>query len=79
VQAWQDYESGTLRDAGPSIIGTGSGAGEAMTDDEKTRNLRDKVFRLKLQVKYLQKRNREQKQWINKLTNKNHPARRAGK
>ncbi len=49
------------------------------SDDEKTRNLRDKVYRLKLQVKYLQKRNKEQKQWINKLTNKNHPARRAGK
>jgi chaperonin cofactor prefoldin len=50
-----------------------------MTDDEKTRNLRDKVFRLELRVKDLQKRNKEQKQWINKLTNKNHPARRAGK
>ncbi len=52
---------------------------KASDDDEKTRNLRDKVYRLKLQVKYLQKRNKEQKQWINKLTNKNHPARRAGK
>jgi predicted RNase H-like nuclease (RuvC/YqgF family) len=51
-----------------------------MTDDEeKIRNLRDKVFRLKLRVKDLQKRNKEQKQWITKLTNKNHPARRAGK
>ena len=48
-------------------------------DDEKTRKLQDKVYWLKLQVKYLQKRNKEQKQWINKLTNKNHPARRAGK
>jgi chaperonin cofactor prefoldin len=50
-----------------------------MTDDEKTRNLQDKVFRLKLQVKYLQERNKELRQWIAKLTNKNHPARRAGK
>ena len=49
------------------------------SDDEKTRNLRDKVYRLKLQVKYLQERNKELRQWITKLTNKNHPARRAGK
>jgi chaperonin cofactor prefoldin len=49
------------------------------SDDEKTRNLRDKVFRLKLRVKVLQERNKELRQWITKLTNKNHPARRAGK
>jgi chaperonin cofactor prefoldin len=49
------------------------------SDDEKTRNLQDKVYRLEMRVKILQERNKEQKQWINKLTNKNHPARRAGK
>jgi hypothetical protein len=48
-------------------------------DDEKTRNLRDKVFRLQMRVKLLQTRNKELRQWIAKLTNKNHPARRAGK
>ena len=50
-----------------------------MTDDEKTRNLRDKVYRLQLRVKLLQERNKELRKWITKLTNKNHPARRAGK
>jgi chaperonin cofactor prefoldin len=50
-----------------------------MTDDEKTRNLQDKVYKLKLQVKYLQERNKELRQWITKLTNKTHEARRAGK
>jgi chaperonin cofactor prefoldin len=49
------------------------------SDDEKTRNLQDKVYWLELRVKILEARNKEQKQWINKLTNKNHPARRAGK
>jgi chaperonin cofactor prefoldin len=48
-------------------------------DDEKTRNLRDKVYRLKIRVKLLQARNKELRQWITKLTNKTHPARRAGK
>ena len=48
-------------------------------DDEKTRKLQDKVYWLEMRVKLLQARNKEQKQWINKLTNKNHPARRAGK
>jgi predicted RNase H-like nuclease (RuvC/YqgF family) len=48
-------------------------------DDKKTRKLRDKVYWLEMRVKILQERNKEQKQWINKLTNKNHPARRAGK
>jgi predicted RNase H-like nuclease (RuvC/YqgF family) len=79
MQARQDYPRGTLCNQGSSLSGFGSGSGATMTDDEKTRNLQDKVYRLKLQVKYLQKRNKEQKQWINKLTNKNHPARRAGK
>jgi hypothetical protein len=50
-----------------------------MTDDEKTRKLRDKVYRLELRVKLLQERNKELRQWITQLTNKNHPARRAGK
>jgi predicted RNase H-like nuclease (RuvC/YqgF family) len=79
MQTRQGYTGGTLRDPGPSLIGFSSGSGATMTDDEKTRNLQDKVYKLKLQVKYLQKRNKEQKQWITKLTNKNHPARRAGK
>jgi hypothetical protein len=48
-------------------------------DDEKTRKLQDKVYWLEMRVRLLQERNKEQKQWINKLTNKNHPARRAGK
>jgi len=48
-------------------------------DDEKTRKLLDKVYWLEMRVKLLQKRNKEQKQWITKLTNKTHEARRAGK
>jgi hypothetical protein len=48
-------------------------------DDEKTRKLRDKVFRLQMRVKLLQARNKELRQWITKLTTKNHPARRAAK
>jgi len=48
-------------------------------DDEKTRNLQDKVYWLEMRVKVLQERNKELRQWITKLTNKNHPARRAGK
>jgi hypothetical protein len=50
-----------------------------MTDDEKTRNLRDKVYLLEMRVKILQERNKELRQWITKPTTKNHPARRAGK
>jgi hypothetical protein len=50
-----------------------------MTDDEKTRSLQDKVYWLEMRVKLLQARNKELRQWIAKLTNKNHPARRAGK
>jgi hypothetical protein len=50
-----------------------------MTDDEKTRNLQDKVYWLKLQVKLLQERNKELLKCVRQLTNKNHPARRAGK
>ena len=49
------------------------------SDDEKTRNLQDKVYWLEMRVKLLQERNKELRQWITKLTNKNHPARRAGK
>jgi len=49
------------------------------SDDEKTRNLQDKVYWLEMRVKILQARNKELRQWINKLTNKNHEARRAGK
>ena len=49
------------------------------SEDEKTRNLQDKVYWLEMRVKILQERNKELRKWINKLTNKNHPARRAGK
>jgi len=49
-----------------------------MTDDE-TRKLRNKVYLLELRIRLLQARNKELRQWINKLTNKNHEARRAGK
>jgi hypothetical protein len=48
-------------------------------DDEKTRKLRNKVYLLELRIRLLQERNKELRQWINKLTNKNHEARRAGK
>jgi chaperonin cofactor prefoldin len=48
-------------------------------DDEKTRSLRDKVYWLEMRVKLLQARNKELRKWINKLTNKTHEARRAGK
>ena len=48
-------------------------------EDEKTRNLQDKVYWLQMRVKILQERNKEPRQWITKLTSKNHPARRAGK
>jgi hypothetical protein len=52
---------------------------ESETDDEKTRSLQDKVYWLEMRVKILQERNKELRQWITKLTTKNHPARRAGK
>ena len=50
-----------------------------MTDDEKTRKLQDKVYWLEMRLRISQERNKELRQWINRLTNKNHPARRAGK
>jgi cell division protein FtsB len=43
------------------------------------RTLQREAGKLKRQVEKLQARNKELRQWINKLTNKNHPARRAGK
>jgi hypothetical protein len=52
---------------------------KASDDDEKTRNLQDKVYWLEMRVKILQERNKELRQWITRLTSKNHPARRAGK
>jgi hypothetical protein len=79
MQARQDYPRGTLCNQGSSLSGFGSGSGATMTDDEKTRNLQDKVYWLEMRVKILQERNKELRQWITKLTNKNHPARRAGK
>lgn len=48
-------------------------------DDEKTRKLWNKVYWLEMRIKILQARNKELRQWINKLTNKNHEARRAEK
>ncbi len=50
-----------------------------MTDDEKTRKLQDKVYWLEMRLRISQERNKELRQWINRLTNKNHPARRAEK
>jgi hypothetical protein len=50
----------------------------AMTDDE-TRKLKNKVYLLEMRNKLLQARNKELRQWINKLTTKDHPARRAAK
>jgi cell division protein FtsB len=79
MQTRQDHESGTLRDAGPSASGFGSGAGATMTLRQKVLDLQREAKKLQRQVEKLQERNKEQKQWINKLTNKNHPARRAGK
>jgi chaperonin cofactor prefoldin len=52
---------------------------ESKDDDEKTRNLRDKVYWLEMRIKLLQQRNKDLNKWIAKLTNKNHEARRAGK
>lgn len=49
-----------------------------MTDDQ-TRKLQDKVYWLEMRVKILQERNKELRQWITKLTNKKHEARRAVK
>jgi len=49
-----------------------------MTDDE-TRKLRNKVYLLELRIRLLQARNKELRKWINRLTNRNHPARKAGK
>jgi chaperonin cofactor prefoldin len=49
------------------------------SDEEKTRKLQDKVYWLEMRVKVLQERNKELRKWINKLTNKTHEARRAGK
>ena len=48
-------------------------------DDEKTRNLQDKVYWLEMRVKILQERNKELLKCVRQLTNKTHPARRAGK
>ena len=58
---------------------TMSGSSMKESDDEKTRNLQDKVYWLEMRVKILEARNKELRQWITKLTNKNHEARRAGK
>ena len=50
-----------------------------MTDDEKTRKLQDKVYWLEMRLRISQERNKELRQWINRLTTKDHPARKAGK
>lgn len=50
-----------------------------MKDEEKIRKLEDEVFWLKTKIKVLRERNKELRQWVNKLTNKNHPARKASK
>jgi prefoldin subunit 5 len=43
------------------------------------RTLQREAGKLKRQVENLQERNKELRQWITKLTNKTHEARRAGK
>ena len=50
-----------------------------MSDDKETRKLQDKVYWLEMRIRLLQARNKELRQWITKLTNKDHAARRAGK
>lgn len=54
-----------------------------MTESERLEkqieSLKDKIFWLETRVDVLIKRNKEQRQWITKLTTKDHPARRAAK
>ena len=54
-----------------------------MTETEQLKkqvgSLKDKIFWLETRLDILAKRNKEQRQWINRLTTKDHPARRAGK
>jgi peptidoglycan hydrolase CwlO-like protein len=47
--------------------------------EKQIESLKDKIFWLETRVDVLTKRNKEQRQWISKLTRKDHPARRAGK
>ena len=41
--------------------------------------LKDKIFWLETRLDILTRRNKELQKWINRLTTKDHPARRAGK
>jgi hypothetical protein len=50
-----------------------------MNDKDKIQKLEDEVFWLKTKIKVLRERNKELRQWIVKLTNKDHPARKASK
>jgi prefoldin subunit 5 len=46
--------------------------------EKQIESLKDKISWLETRVDVLTKRNKEQRQWITKLTTKDHPARRAG-
>jgi len=50
-----------------------------MNDKDKIQKLEDEVFWLKTKIKVLRERNKELRQWIVKLTNKDHPARKSAK
>jgi hypothetical protein len=50
-----------------------------MNDKDKIQKLKDEVFWLKTKIKVLRERNKELRRWIVKLTNKDHPARKASK
>jgi hypothetical protein len=50
-----------------------------MSDKDKIQKLENEVFLLKTKIKVLRERNKELRQWIVKLTNKDHPARKSAK
>jgi prefoldin subunit 5 len=45
--------------------------------EKQIESLKDKIFWLETRLDILTKRNKELRQWISKLTNKNHPARKS--
>jgi prefoldin subunit 5 len=46
--------------------------------EKQIESLKDKISWLETRLDVLTKRNKEQRQWISKLTSKDHPARRTG-
>jgi prefoldin subunit 5 len=46
--------------------------------EKQIESLKDKISWLETRLDVLTKRNKEQRQWITKLTTKDHPSRRAG-